>query len=288
MNAFASSSSSTLAAVRRFGQPVRGARALSQLRRPSTLMLPIALLGISSRHIHSTITQPSPLSNPSRPPSIRSLIRDLRPLLIGSPSAFLLRRGITTAPSTTTPPRTSRTDPDPSEEDDPEPDPNLSAYARLKLLFKRYGWYALGMYTVLSALDFSLVFVLIHLAGAERIEPMLAGAVGWYRRQRYGEERAAELAVEAAEEAAEEKRIAEAEERDHGKGKKKKEKSGWMSRTVLAEMALAYPIHKVALLPVRAGLTVAWTPKFVGWLTRRGWVGKVSQREYEVSRWSDG
>lgn len=125
------------------------------------------------------------------------------------------------------------------------------------------------MYTVLSALDFSLCFVLIHLAGAERIEPLLAYATGKYRTIRYGEVVGGEMNAIAAKEAEAERVRAKAEG-------KKKDKSGWMSRTVLAEMALAYPIHKVALLPVRAGLTVAWTPKFVGWLTRRGWVGKVS------------
>ncbi len=51
---------------------------------------------------------------------------------------------------------------------------------------------------------------------------------------------------------------------------------GFGSRAMWAEVALAYAIHKTALLPLRAGLTVAWTPRLVGWLTRRGWVGKVS------------
>lgn len=107
------------------------------------------------------------------------------------------------------------------------------------------------------------------MAGAERITPLLDYAAGKYRTIRYGPERAGELAEMYAREAEEEKREIEREG-------KKKEKKGWISRTVVAELALAYPVHKVALLPVRAGLTVAWTPKFVGWLTRRGWVGKVS------------
>ena len=123
------------------------------------------------------------------------------------------------------------------------------------------------MYTVLSALDFTLVFVLIHLAGAERIEPLFMAMMSKYRVIRYGDERAKEIEAEVKEE----KRVEALEQ-----VKDKKKNKGWMSRTVLAELALAYPIHKVALLPVRAGLTVAWTPKFVGWLTRRGWVGKVS------------
>jgi len=36
---------------------------------------------------------------------------------------------------------------------------------------------------------------------------------------------------------------------------------------------LAFGIHKL-LLPVRVGLTAALTPKLVGFLTARGWVGK--------------
>ena len=60
------------------------------------------------------------------------------------------------------------------------------------------------------------------------------------------------------------------EERRRHKG------GGYGSKAMWAEVALAYALHKTALLPVRAGLTVAVTPRLVGWLAARGWVGKVS------------
>ncbi|ODN73067.1 hypothetical protein L202_08462 [Cryptococcus amylolentus CBS 6039] len=146
----------------------------------------------------------------------------------------------------------------------PEP---TSAYAKFKALSKKYGYYAIGMYFFLSSLDFSATFLLVHAVGAERIEPFLDEGKGWYRAKRYGEEEA--LRLKAEDERAREEESREAK-KDGGKGERNK----WFGRTFWAEVILAYTIHKTLLLPFRAGLTVAWTPKFVGWLTKQGWVGK--------------
>jgi hypothetical protein len=133
------------------------------------------------------------------------------------------------------------------------------------------------MYTFLSAIDFSLCFFAVHTAGLERIEPYWDGAVRQYRVLRHGEAGADALEKE-------DERIkvekAEQEERDRQAGVIKKDKdskkaSGLGSKALWAEIALAYAIHKTALLPFRAGVTVAVTPKFVNWLAARGWVGKV-------------
>ena len=163
--------------------------------------------------------------------------------------------------------RESESGPEP-ESDGPPP---KSAYARFKLLTKKYGWYALGMYTALSSVDFSLSFLLVHALGVERISPLFESGMYQYRRIRFGAEEAARLGAEAREKARADKEHAE---REVAEGKK----AGgyWGSRTFWAELVLAYGIHKTALLPFRAGLTVAWTPKVVGWLTARGWIGKVS------------
>lgn len=91
--------------------------------------------------------------------------------------------------------------------------------------------------------------------------------------RRYGEEEADKLREEEEREREEEKERERLETIANG-GKKKS--GSLFGKTVLAEVVLAYTIHKTALLPLRAGLTVAWTPKLVGWMTRRGWVGKVS------------
>lgn len=164
------------------------------------------------------------------------------------------------------------------EPDDDEPPAGGSAYARFKALSKKYGWWALGMYTFLSSIDFTLSFILVHAAGAERIEPYIHSALQTYRRIRHGAEEAARLEQEQKDKAAAEDR----EEKDklaamtpEERAKYKKAGQGWGSKTLWAEIALAYAIHKTLLLPIRAGLTVAVTPKFVKWMAARGWVGKV-------------
>ena len=138
---------------------------------------------------------------------------------------------------------------------------------------KKYGWYALGMYTALSTVDFSLSFLLVHALGVERISPLFESGMYQYRRVRYGDEEAERLGREARQKALEDKAHAEREVAKEGK----KAEGYWGSRTFWAELVLAYGIHKTALLPFRAGLTVAWTPKVVGWLASRGWIGKVSR-----------
>ena len=147
----------------------------------------------------------------------------------------------------------------------PEPEPT-SAYARFKVLAKKYGWYAFGMYWILSTIDFTLSFAVVHGVGAERIEPLLASSLRRFRLWRHGEEETAKLEQEDV------VRRAEVKKETEGKGGK----GYWNSRMFWAEVAIAYTIHKTLLLPFRAGLTAAWTPKVVKWLRARGWAGMVS------------
>ncbi|KAK8850751.1 hypothetical protein IAR55_004671 [Kwoniella newhampshirensis] len=173
--------------------------------------------------------------------------------------------------SNSRPETNTESDPDPEPELEPEPAPNASAYTRFKALSKKYGWWAVGVYLLLSSIDFSLTFLLVHSLGAERIEPVFDSGKHLYRVQRYGEEEADRLRAEDEKTREEERN----QERLEGGGnKQKKSGGGIMGKTFWAEVVLAYTIHKTALLPLRAGLTVAWTPKLVGWLTKRGWVGK--------------
>jgi len=145
-----------------------------------------------------------------------------------------------------------------------EPEPT-SAYARFKVLAKKYGWYAFGMYWILSTIDFTLSYAVVHSVGAERIEPLLASSLRQFRLWRHGEEETKQLEQEDI------KRRAEVKKETEGKGGK----GYWGSRMMWAEIAIAYTIHKTLLLPFRAGLTAAWTPKVVKWLRARGWAGKV-------------
>jgi hypothetical protein len=147
----------------------------------------------------------------------------------------------------------------------------------LKDLMTKYGRHALAVYLVLSAIDLGLSFILVHLAGADKIEWVKDYVVAQWRSVRYGSDAANEMKrIED-----EEQRIKDAEEAAAGgdKGSSRKKKQNAM---LWAEFALAYGIHKTLLLPVRVGATAAVTPKLVHWLTARGWVGKVSLRFYKA------
>lgn len=129
------------------------------------------------------------------------------------------------------------------------------------------------MYLALSAVDFTLSFALVHAVGADHIEPYTHYLVKKYREIRYGATGAA--ALEAADEA---RKLADAadEAAEIALAGGRKAVPWYSNKTLWAEIALAYSIHKVGLLPVRAGLTVAWTPKVVNFLRARGWIGTVS------------
>ena len=180
------------------------------------------------------------------------------------------------------PGESSSTSPDPADDPAPDPDPSDSspppgsAYARFRALTKKYGWYAVGMYGLLSLIDFPLTFLFVHSIGPERIQPVLHSISHTYRTTIHGADEAARIEAEAAE------RAAQARLDDT-----RAEPSGWhryVSARTLSEAAVAYAIHKTVMLPVRAGLTVAWTPRVVEWMTARGWVGKVSPRAKRAKR----
>lgn len=126
------------------------------------------------------------------------------------------------------------------------------------------------MYLALSAVDFTLSFLVVHAVGADHIEPAVKYVVRKWREVRHGKPGAD--ALEAADKA---KKAAEAAEEavDKVLGRKP---AWYENKTLWAEITLAYAIHKVGLLPIRAGLTVAWTPKVVNFLRARGWIGTVS------------
>lgn len=145
---------------------------------------------------------------------------------------------------------------------------------KLKELFTKYGRYAFVMYWVLSAADFSVAFLGVHLIGADKLLPIKDWVVvQWHKIRPPPEEEKSVLdrATETAE------HVAHAVTDAVVTGKQAEEKKAQQGNSLLwAEAALAYTIHKIIFLPVRVGLTAAWTPKFVKWLTARGWVGKAS------------
>lgn len=114
---------------------------------------------------------------------------------------------------------------------------------------KKYGWYTLGVYFLLSVADFAVAFAGIHLLGAEHVSRIaasvkqtVAGLVH-SRPPDPGREEVESMAAHSGQEG------------------------------LYAIIVLAYTIHKTLFLPVRVGLTAALTPKLVGWLGKRGWAG---------------
>lgn len=198
-----------------------------------------------------------------RLPLIRALVpRVAQPLLpltsrfaVGSPSVFLTRapghsstRLFHHIPArlTSTPPRS----PESEEPQSPRPDASLSQ--RLKHLIKTYGWYALGVYIVLSTADFAVAFAGINLIGADHVSRFTAAAKDYI----------AGLIHSRPPEPGREEMDAMS---SHS--------NGGGQEGLYAMLVLAYTVHKTLFLPVRVGLTAALTPRLVRWLETRGWAG---------------
>ena len=128
---------------------------------------------------------------------------------------------------------------------------------RLKALIKKYGWYAAGVYFAVSVVDFAVVFAGINLLGAEYVSSVAASAKAWVFGLVYS--RPPEPGREEIEDV-----------------------SGNVTQGgqegLYAMLVLAYTLHKTLLLPVRIGLTAAFTPRIVNWLRARGWAGGEGTR----------
>lgn len=113
---------------------------------------------------------------------------------------------------------------------------------------KSYGWYAAGVYFVLSTLDFTVAFIGVNLLGAEQVSQVAA-----YIKETVLGVLHTDLPDTNTEQA----------EHVAGGGRE----------GLYAMLVLAYTIHKTLFLPVRIGLTAILTPRLVGWLRARGWAG---------------
>ncbi|CDO76718.1 hypothetical protein BN946_scf184796.g12 [Trametes cinnabarina] len=161
---------------------------------------------------------------------------------------------------TSSPPPSPRSS---SEHPDPDPGrghslpPNASLSQRLKHLIKSYGWYALGVYIILSTLDFSIAFAAVNILGAEHVSKIAADVKDYF----------AGLVHSKPPEPGREEMDRAANQANAGG-----------SEGLMAMILLAYTIHKTLFLPVRVGLTAAITPKLVHWLRARGWAGSAGTR----------
>lgn len=185
----------------------------------------------------------------------------------------------------------SRTDEQGAPEDEGHEKPSFRQ--RMRYLWKRYGWWAIGVYNLWSLVDFSLTWAVIHLFGAEHIrqlETKVRHLVGLDKRQTPDDEiaawpltNAADVGIAivgesqkthennevAAKEAA--KRLSEGVDERQAHHPNGSHSSNGGSGTLWAEAVLAYTIHKTLLLPFRVMGTGAVTPSFVNWMVRLGW-----------------
>lgn len=117
---------------------------------------------------------------------------------------------------------------------------------RLRKLSREYGWAGLGVYLLLSAMDFPFCFMAVRLLGSDRIghyEDMILKTVAdgvhvvWPAREPTSEE-----AEEAAKEEEEEKKVKAAEARDQQAVAKKKADEASMSQSQSQLQSLPAPV----------------------------------------------
>lgn len=135
--------------------------------------------------------------------------------------------------------------------------PNATLTQRLKHLIKSYGWYALGVYIILSTLDFSVAFAAVNILGAEHVSKVATEVKDYFAG--FIHSTPPEPGREQMDPA-----VSHAASGGH--------------EGLMAMILLAYTIHKTLFLPVRIGLTAAITPKLVHWLRARGWAGSTGAR----------
>ncbi|KAL1872171.1 DUF1279 superfamily [Paecilomyces lecythidis] len=155
----------------------------------------------------------------------------------------------------------------------PEEEPH-SLSQRLKKLSREYGWSALGVYLLLSALDFPFCFAAVRLLGVDRIghwehviletvKSTVKSVSPFGAGEKKEQEDAEAAAVKEATDATIDHGVTEAEKRNAEEG-----------ASIWTQLALAYAIHK-SFIFLRVPLTAAVTPKVVKTLRRWGWdIGK--------------
>lgn len=146
-------------------------------------------------------------------------------------------------------PQRSQSPPDPESYKLP---PGATLSQRLKHLIKSYGWYALGVYILISTVDFTIAFGAVNVLGAEHVSRVATSI----KETAYGL-----INSKPPEPGREELDNATSHATSSG------------HEGLYAMIVLAYTIHKTLFLPVRVGLTAAFTPRLVKWLRTKGWAG---------------
>ncbi|KAL8841069.1 MAG: hypothetical protein Q9170_001094 [Blastenia crenularia] len=150
------------------------------------------------------------------------------------------------------------------------PEPSLSLSQRLRKLSREYGWSALGVYLLLSALDFPFCFLAVRWIGTETIGRWESVIVDQFWRvfdllpiSSRSEAQADGVEGTGGPEIGYDHGLKEAEEQNRSD-----------KASIWTQLALAYAIHK-SFIFIRVPLTAAVTPKVVKVLRGWGWdIGK--------------
>ncbi|WFD25647.1 DUF1279 super [Malassezia nana] len=162
------------------------------------------------------------------------------------------------------------------EETFPPKKARMGLYQRLKLMLKHYGWWAVGIYMIMSGIDCTLTFLAIHFFAGEQVdelEALLSKWLGPVFKKFKNEEKPKESGGALINYV---KKWFVVEE-------KSSEIEVLMAR-LSTEFVLAFAIHKTIMLPVRAGITLMITPPIVRWLIKRGWAQPIKQTAAKVAQ----
>ncbi|MCJ1232591.1 hypothetical protein MMC14_000544 [Varicellaria rhodocarpa] len=171
------------------------------------------------------------------------------------------------------------------------PEPSLSFSQRLRKLSREYGWSALGIYLLLSALDFPFCFLAVRWLGTDRIGHWEHVVIEWVKRASpiqvpaWKKSPAVEVAgtgVKVEEYGVVDPKSNEVGLPGYDHGVKEAEKRNQSENASLwTQLALAYAIHK-SFIFLRVPLTAAVTPKVVKVL--RGWGWDIGKRKPKTPR----
>ncbi|KAG9236209.1 hypothetical protein BJ875DRAFT_457034 [Amylocarpus encephaloides] len=268
----------------------RGAPGLPQLMRPffrAHLSSSIPVQSLARRTIATAHTSPLPKNNPgmgwvfsssysrANPLNWQTIPQRLRSSIRSLHISRRRRSGKATSPNPTPNPNSPK---GVNAEGDP-----TTLGGRLKKLSREYGWSVVGVYFVLSVLDFPFCFFLVRYLGTDRIggweEAFISAAkriipesvketwTNWRSAMKKGEQDATggDIVNETVEMAS--WGVEEAQARNK------------RDASLATQLALAYAIHK-SFIFLRIPLTAAVTPKVVKILRGWGWdIGKRTTKE---------
>ncbi|KAK5256928.1 DUF1279 superfamily [Cryomyces antarcticus] len=163
------------------------------------------------------------------------------------------------------------------------PEPALSLSQRMRKLSREYGWSALGVYLLLSALDFPFCFLAVRWLGTDRIahlEHIIVEAVWKVIEVPFPNLRQSKAAAQDAVEVIQDTVDSTVREGGAGWGVEEAEARNKSDQASLwTQLVLAYAIHK-SFIFIRVPLTAAVTPKVVKVL--RGWGWDIGKRKPKV------